>query len=69
MKTAAQLLERQRRLEQALTQARQQGAEVFAAQEQRLAQVERNTARIAELEAQMAAVLAALPKIKGDPIG
>lgn len=59
------LQERQRRLEQALATARAQGAEVFAAQAERLAQVEKNTARIVQLEAQMAEVLAALPKIKG----
>lgn len=60
----AKLQDRQRRLEQALAQARQQGAEVFAAQDRRLEQVESNTARIAELERQMAEVLDALPRLK-----
>lgn len=41
---------------------RQELVKVFG---DRLAQVERNTARIDKLEADMAAVLAALPKIKG----
>lgn len=47
-----------------LEAAKQDGAQVFASFAARLDQVEANTARITRLEAQMAEVIAALPRLK-----